>query len=222
MECGGYAHGDKHHARDRAYSEHKKVSHRPVRIADGRENKQCDGGGPGKSVDQSDDEWAHIPVEATRAQKAIHPRNRHLGGIIGVRMTMRVRVRVHYAAMAVSMRVHDLRRIDLGGPGHGAQKAGDVDHPENDEHHRDGKFHAEADAHRNNEVEENYSGSDHENRGRVAKAPECTDQCGASAAAMVGNDGGDRDDVVRIGGVTHAEKKSDGENGEKSDHRCGL
>jgi hypothetical protein len=40
-------------------------------------------------------------------------------------------------------------------------------------------------------------------------------------AALAADDGGDGDDVVGIGGVTHAEKKTERDNGEERDHLAG-
>ena len=52
----------------------------------------------------------------------------------------------------------------------------------------------------------------------MANAPKCPDHGRPHAVALIAYDGRDGNDVIGIGGMAHSQKKSHGENGEKSDH----
>ncbi len=85
--------------------------------------------------------------------------------------------------------------------------------PEKDQHQTDGEFHRESYAHGDGEPEEDNSSADQEDRERMAYAPKDADQRGLHDGALAANDGGDGDDVIGIGGMAHAEDKTDRENG---------
>ena len=49
-------------------------------------------------------------------------------------------------------------------------------------------------------------------------APERADQRGARDVALAADDGRDGDHVIRIGGMAHAQKKTQRDDGKKADH----
>ena len=131
-----------------------------------------------------------------------------------------MRMVVDKGSVAVGMRVN---RFFCHGIGHGSsrsrpQKSGHIPQAKNNQHDRDRQLHAQPDSHWNYKIEENDSGSDHEDRKCVAEAPERANHGRPHAVALVADDGGDGDHVIGIGGVAHPEKKSHRENGEKPDH----
>ena len=99
-----------------------------------------------------------------------------------------------------------------------AHDAGKIQNSEEDEHQADGELHGEADASGNDDAEEDDGGADGENRERVAESPENADEGGVADAALAADDGGDGDDVVGIGGVTHAEEETENDDRDESDH----
>ena len=63
---------------------------------------------------------------------------------------------------------------------------------------------------------------DHEDGKSVADAPKCSNQSRPHAVALIADDGRDGNNVIRIGGVAHPQKKSHGEDGEKPNHALHL
>src|SRR5271154_3259953 len=55
----------------------------------------------------------------------------------------------------------------------------------------------------------------------MTQAPEDSNQGGVANAALAADDGGDGDYVVRVGGVPHAEEKTESDDREESDHFAG-
>jgi len=108
------------------------------------------------------------------------------------------------------------RRKSFADPFH---SAGQVQDAEQDQHESDGEFHGEADAGGDGESEQDDAGADCENGERVTDAPKDADPASFCDGAFAADDGRDGDDVVRVGGMTHAEEKSYGENGEAAVHR---
>jgi len=53
----------------------------------------------------------------------------------------------------------------------------------------------------------------------VTESPENADERGAANAAFAADDSGDGNDVIGVGGVTHAEKKSESDDGEERNHK---
>jgi hypothetical protein len=215
VECGSDAHGDEHHAGNCAHSENQQVSDRPVSISNRGEHKQGDGCRTGEAMNQTHYERANVLVQVALAEDAIHPGER--GVVIRVRVSMRMDMSVDEAAMGMRVSMNDFR-FTVFGSGDGTKETGDVHQSEDDEHNGNRQLHAQAEANWNDEVKENDSRADDENRGGMADAPECPDERGSRTAAMICDDGGDGNDVIGVGGVAHAEKKSQGEDGEKADH----
>ena len=52
----------------------------------------------------------------------------------------------------------------------------------------------------------------------MAEAPKDSNQRGAANRAFAADDGGHGDDVIGVGGVTHAKKESQRDNGEEGNH----
>src|SRR4051794_28241500 len=95
--------------------------------------------------------------------------------------------------MAVRNALHDARQIEDA---------------EQDEHQADGQLHGEADARRNDEVEENDGSADTENRDGVADAPQHADRCRLTDAALTADNRRNSDDVIWVRGMAHPENKS--------------
>jgi hypothetical protein len=131
---------------------------------------------------------------------------------------MGVGMGVSQISVGVRMGVNNFSCVINRAGRQGTQKPGYVQHSKDNEHDRDRQLHTETDPHRNHETEKNDSGADHEDGESVAEAPESSDQCGPQAVALIGDDGCNRDDVVRVSGVAHPQKEADCEDGEKSDH----
>src|SRR5690242_5994914 len=96
---------------------------------------------------------------------------------------------------------------------HRAEESCQVHETQNDEHDSDGEFHAEADAGRNDEIEKDDRRAHNEDGAGVTYAPEGTDERGASEISLARHDSSNGDDVVRIGGMAHAEEESQRDNG---------
>ncbi len=92
---------------------------------------------------------------------------------------------------------------------------GKVEHTQQNQHQADREFHRQPNLYWNYQVEENNSGSNYQNRQRMAKPPEGADQAGMTNAVLAAYDRGDGDDVVGIGGVPHPEEESESDNGEQ-------
>ena len=96
-------------------------------------------------------------------------------------------------------------------PFHGS---GEIEGAEQDQHQAHGEFHGEAGARRNDYAEQDDGAADDGDGQRVAAAPEDADETGFGDGTLAANDCGNGNDVIGIGGVAHAEKKAEDENGE--------
>jgi len=124
--------------------------------------------------------------------------------------------------MAVRMRVNNTFLLNgVRARRHRTHEPSYIPDAENDQHDGHGEFHAQAQLHWNYKVEEDDSRTDHEDCDSVADTPECSDQRRPHSVALIANDGGDRNHVVRISGVAHPQKESKGEDGEKAEHGIG-
>jgi hypothetical protein len=63
-------------------------------------------------------------------------------------------------------------------------------------------------------LKEDNHRSDDKNSEGVAESPEYADEASLGDSALPRNDGGNGDHVIRIGGMTHAQKKRQNQNGE--------
>src|SRR5450432_1829330 len=104
----------------------------------------------------------------------------------------------------------------LGDPGH---RAGEIEDAEKDQHQADGKFHGQAYARGDGEVEKDDPGAYDQNGYGMAYAPEDADQAGFPDGALAAHDGGNRDNVVGVGGMAHAEYETNRQNCESAHHR---
>ena len=100
-----------------------------------------------------------------------------------------------------------------------AENASEIQDAEQNQHEADGQFHAQAEARRDRELEQNDGRADGENRERVSQSPESADQSGVQHGAFAADDGGHGHDVIGIGGVPHPQKKSQQHDGEERGHR---
>lgn len=73
VKRGSDAHRDQHHPTDCANAEDEQVNHCPAWVANGCKNKECDRGGTSKSVDDSDDQWTQLLIEADSAKYSVKP-----------------------------------------------------------------------------------------------------------------------------------------------------
>jgi hypothetical protein len=125
---------------------------------------------------------------------------------------------MHVLAVAVKVRVdkRSLRR------GHKtvrniADKTGEIHEAEHDQHESDGELHPQADARRDHQSEEDDSGSHHQDGQRMSDAPAEAGQRCPPGFPLLGNDSGDGNDVIGIGGMPYAQNESQSEDGEKAD-----
>src|SRR5882672_1023222 len=102
-----------------------------------------------------------------------------------------------------------------GDPVHHAGKSQDA---EQNQHQPDGEFHREAETRRDHDAEEDNERTHDKNGDGMAEAPEDSNQRGAANRTLAADDGGDGNDMVGVGGVTHAKKESQRDNGEEGDH----
>ena len=218
-EGGSNAHGNQHHAANGAESEDEQVNNRPVRIADGGENKEGYRSGTGQAVNDPHHQGTQLLVETDLAKQSVKPGERRL---MGVRMSfgrVSVRVHVHIVMMNVGM------SMDGGGfviwQGDRARRtreAYNVHGAKYDQHESHGKFHRKPDAGGNDHVKK-YDGSPNNEDGeRMTNSPDNAGDRGPQQTPLATYDGGHRDHVIRIGGVAHPEKKSHRDDGEQVDH----
>src|SRR4029077_5930899 len=81
-----------------------------------------------------------------------------------------------------------------------------------------GKFHREADTRGNHPAEKYDSASHHENRKRMADAPERANRRGVAHFLVARDNRRDGDHMIRISGMAHAEKEAERDDGEQADH----
>src|SRR5204862_6819471 len=67
-------------------------------------------------------------------------------------------------------------------------------------------------------TEQDDCGAHNKNGQSMADSPEHSRPCGTCDLFLTAHDGGDRDHVVRIGGVSQPEKEADSDDGKKADH----
>ena len=96
-------------------------------------------------------------------------------------------------------------------PLHGA---GQIESAEKNQHQAYGKFHGETGAGRDDYAEKDDGAANDGDGQRVTATPEDADEAGFGDGAFAADDGGNGNDVIRIGGVAHPEEEADGENGE--------
>src|SRR5919197_2658747 len=96
----------------------------------------------------------------------------------------------------------------------------EVHHAEQDQHHPHRQLEHQGEPRRNRPTQQDDARADSENRERVANAPERADGRGAAPVPMAGDDRRDGDDVIRIGGVPHAEEETEENDGQQICHGC--
>lgn len=99
-----------------------------------------------------------------------------------------------------------------------AEHAREVQKAEENEHQADGKFHGKADSFRDNPSEKHDRGTNKEDRDRVTEPPERSDRGRGLDAALAADDRGHGDDVICIGGMTHAQKETEDNDGNERQH----
>ena len=114
---------------------------------------------------------------------------------------------------AVPLRV--CRREAVAEPVH---RPSQVENPEQDQHQRDREFQCESEPRRNCHAEKDNRGADGEDGKRVADSPEDADPPSTRDGPFAADNGGDRNDVVGIGGMAHAEEEADSEDEEDARH----
>src|SRR4051812_36617780 len=97
-------------------------------------------------------------------------------------------------------------------------KGKNVYQAERHQHERNGKFHTQPESRWNRYTEQDDGRAHNKNRQRVADSPEDAGPCGAAYLILAAHDGGDRNDMIWVGGVSHSEKEADGEDGNEADH----
>jgi hypothetical protein len=95
----------------------------------------------------------------------------------------------------------------------------DIHHPEDNQHQTDGKLHGEADTGGDYHIKKNDDGADDKNRQRMTDAPEDASHRGFEEVALAADNRRNRNHMVWVGRVPHAEKKAHRDDREKSQHR---
>jgi len=203
-----HAEGDEHHAGDGADAEEEEVGDGPVGIVDGGEDEESNGGGAGQTVDEADDERPNPLVEGPSSEFAVGESHGGIGVAVGMGLVR--------GGMGVFWNGGLSLPLEL------AVEAGQIEGSEQNEHEADGELHREAEAGRDNEGEEDDSRADGEDCDGVADAPERADDGCASEPLFAGDDGGDGDDVVGVGGVAHAEEEAEREDCDEAYRRGGY
>src|SRR3974390_1827911 len=114
------------------------------------------------------------------------------GAGVGVPVASRVRVQ----------RSWDWRRRN------GTRETDQVPAAQQDQHQPGRKLHGETESGGNHQVEQNDGAAGDEDRDGVTESPNTPDKGRAPRIALLADDRTYCDYVIRIGGVTHAEKKS--------------
>ena len=127
---------------------------------------------------------------------------------------------VNQAAVTVRMGVHHGRFFGVRWRARvpGTEKAIDIHGAQENQHKADGEFHGEPDARRDYNVKKNDEGAYDKDGKGVSDAPEYPGERGLEEIALAADYGGDRHNVIRIGGVSHTKKKSHRKNGDEVDH----
>lgn len=173
-------------------------------------------------MNNADDNGSQNLVKPNSAEHAIKPGLRSgvlvMAMILG-RMTVRMTVNIVAVLMRVFMNAvlmlldcHDIAA-------HPVHDAAQVHDSQDDEHEGHGKLHRQAKAWRDNHAKENDCPADKKNREAVAKSPKHAEQSRAAHLAFATHDRGNGNDVIRIRGVPHAQKKAKEHERNKSDHR---
>ena len=145
-------------------------------------------------------------------------------GPVAVEVGMPVGMRVGLAVMRVGVSV--LVPVDGRGRrealGEGAQPSGQVEDPESDQHERDDKLHRQADRRRNDNIEADDEDADDDDGDRVSQAPQGADERRVNEPPAAVQDRGHGDDVIRIGGVAHAQQESESGQGDELGHPSSI
>jgi hypothetical protein len=99
-----------------------------------------------------------------------------------------------------------------------AHDAGQVQNAQNNQHEAYGKFHGQTHTRGNDQAEENDRRSHQKDGKGVADSPEESDQPGVFQAALAANDGGYRNNVIRVSGVSHAQEEAEKNYRKQGDH----
>src|ERR1700760_3792016 len=97
--------------------------------------------------------------------------------------------------------------------------AGEIEDAEKYKHQADGEFHGEADARRDHNVKHNDGSADEDDGDGMAQSPKGADEGGLRERAFARNDGGDRDHMIGVSGMAHAEEKANKQDGEAAEHK---
>ena len=128
---------------------------------------------------------------------------------------MRVGVKVLPVSMGMRVKSRPRGPEVFRNPAHSPRE---IQNSEKNQHKANRELHGETDSRWNCDAEQDDCGAHGENRYGVTEPPESTDQSALTNAALAADDRRDRDDVVRIGSVAHAEEEAESNDGEKSDH----
>ncbi|MEY2439360.1 MAG: hypothetical protein QOI34_745 [Verrucomicrobiota bacterium] len=208
--------GHQHHTRDGSETEDDQITQGPDRSLDDGQDKEGNGCGTGQAMNDTNDDRpdASIPFHST--ENAIQSRRRHGGVEMAMRVrAMSMRVSVNIITMAVYMFV---RGIGGNASAQGAQRPSEIERPQQYQHKGDTKFQTQTKPFRNHDTKE-YNRAAHEQQGEaMADSPKYAGERGASNAALAANNGGNGNDMIRVGCVPHAEKETKEEDGNESDH----
>lgn len=130
---------------------------------------------------------------------------------------MNVRMRMRHITVSMRMLVDD-QVFAIGPSAHPIRKfahqARGRPGAKEYQHDRNREFHRESKSGRNRDFENYDRGADHQHGERVAKSPYDADSCRSHQTAFAAQDGRDRDNVIGIGCMTHAEQQPEERNSE--------
>ena len=133
-----------------------------------------------------------------------------------------MRVAVDVVAMPMRMLVDRVVIVSGADIFDRAKRRPQVERAEQDQHQGDAKFEAHPEAFRHHNTKEDNCAANDEQGQAVADSPKNPGPCCAPDAALPAHDGGNRDDVVGIGRMSHPEEKPEEQNGQKRGHEVTL
>src|SRR6516225_9576900 len=165
-----------------------------------------------KAVDDPYRKGSQPLVEREPAEPRIQPGQRRLVFAVTMFISAALRMTMDVVAMSVDMVTQVWRSpprlVNEACLTDHAAHARQGQHPEKNEHDADAELHGEAKAGRYDDAEQYDRAADDKDCQSVTDPPCRTDHRRTSQIALTADDRGDGDDVVRIGGVSNPEQKS--------------
>jgi hypothetical protein len=124
-----------------------------------------------------------------------------------IRLALNLDMAVNVVAMSMGVMPASCNSDNLA-------RAGQGQDAEQEKHDSNSEFHRQAKPRRDHDTEQNDGPAHHHDCDRVSNAPGCPDHRRSTHSALTTDDCANGDDVVRVGGVPHAEEEAEKEQGE--------